>query len=50
MGAKVAATNADIDEMRSANAVTSHVKHAEIPTGHAIASKIPKNVATPLPP
>ena len=50
IGAKVAATNAESDEMRNANAVTSHVRHAAIPTGHAIANKIPKNVATPLPP
>ena len=49
-GASPAATRAASDEIRASAAVTSHVRHAAIPTGQASASSRPRKVATPLPP
>ena len=49
-GAADTANNADIEEYLKMKAVSSHVAHTKPPTGNDIAMRIPKAVATPLPP
>ena len=49
-GAVSAATNAPSEDSFETKAVNNQMAAAHRPTGQAVASRLPKNVATPLPP
>lgn len=50
IGDMTAAISAASDEILKIRATTNHVKQAAMPAGQNRAKRVPRNVATPLPP